>query len=778
MKIIKQFTYALMAIAVVLTGCKDDFSDEDFYNLQKQAAEAAAAQLQTDITTLSQFNFIVDVSGAPSSGLDVTMTPLDVNVGTVFTGTTGSNGEVSFTDVPTGTSVIEISGAEIVTTRVIIFFNNNSTVNNGGQTVVIQRAESAAVEVFSTNFSTSGATAIIRGNVTAELDLTNSTPEIPSNLTISANFYEDLVISNPQSGSIRSVTIVGQGDFGSSAVDSVGNYSMVVPVTELDNSTNTTPRPVELLIPSFTADQMVAFTRRDGVDVGPTMEAIETGFGPNYAPNPIPEVPGLMASFPAPPVATGAGFALTLAPLGTRLGSWTTGGDFTQNVAGSGDTTMVSYEFNFDDPGSEYMRSPDVTLSGGGATVQQKMYASLEGLFNSVTTDGGTGYTAADVVTLTFSMWAVNFADDMDTVLITVNNSGNTITADGAGALPTTVDFSAFTGPGFDTDFDTDFINGTYGYRVMRFEVAFAGGTGTATGAATALSEVSGLRLVNDATQPTYYTSAPTITFSGGTSPVAATMQASASITNFRTYFTVTPDNSGNTAPYNTMPTSVDIKYEDGYARNSSGGTFVDDDVTTQDDIYIGMNTDISNIYNFGQGTGSVTILNNLMIDGSGDLVWMDPNYAAITYYMGGPTTYDHVGVIGSNDMAEADFWNDGSNTYIDPDTGEIVDMNVPNSGSGYTSIFNLTLMFPFPGLPGTGADIQLTASSGGQWDGSFSILNGGSGYLPNVNQASYNSSSLPNSIDVDVRPGGVYVRNLDYGTGERFVNVEGFEGN
>ena len=102
--------------------------------------------------------------------------------------------------------------------------------------------------------------------------------------------------------------------------------------------------------------------------------------------------------------------------------------------------------------------------------------------------------------------------------------------------------------------------------------------------------------------------------------------------------------------------------------------------------------------------------------------------------------------------------------------------MNDADWGSGYTGIFQITLMLPFSGLPGTGADIQLTSSSGGQWDGGFSILEGGSGYLPNVNQVINLPASPPHLLNVSVNPGGTYVIDIEYGAGERFVNVEGFE--
>ena len=638
MKLFKNLIYTMITAMVLfaVNACKDDFSDEDFFNLQKSSAASADSLLQIDTKTLSAFNFIAVTSGNPAVGLDVSLIPLDVVTATPFSGTTDAAGVASFTDVPTGSSLIEVSGANVVTTRVVVTFDDNDVTYNGSRPVVIKRAESTAVEIYSTDFSGSTPTARIEGTVTAELDLTNTTPEIPSNLVISADFSNTVVIKGPNMGSVTNVTVAGAGDFGASPVDSLGKYSLVVPAN--DNNTGAT-----LLIPSFTDNQNIAFTRKDGVDVGPTMENILTGFGANYTYNfSIPEVPGLLAEFPAPPVSTGAGFALTLTPLATRLGNWETGVSFTQNDADPSDTTMVHYDFNLNSTGGGYLHSPTVTLTGGGAANQSMMYASLEGLFTDITSDGGDGaYVLADVVTIDLYAWAVNVDDDLDTVQIFINSID--VTADATGNIPTDVFGTGNgVGDGFTNTFTTE-DDATYGYRIMRYEGTASAGVPSTFGSAnvtnvSAEGEVSELAMRSDPDLPSYYTSAPTITFAGGANPVAAVVQASASISNFMTYFMVDVDNTGNTSPYNVLPTFVNIKYEGGWAFNTGFGSSESSDVRTEPEIYFGMNDDIANIWQ-GFGFAGEDIVNHLVVDGAGDLQWNDPNYGFMTWYMGSPNT-------------------------------------------------------------------------------------------------------------------------------------------
>jgi len=249
------------------------------------------------------------------------------------------------------------------------------------------------------------------------------------------------------------------------------------------------------------------------------------------------------------------------------------------------------------------------------------------------------------------------------------------------------------------------------------------------------------------------YTS-PSFAFSGG----GGTTQAAMSVLQFGTQWSFDVDNSGITTPYPLEPSYIALEYVE-----------VDDDSRYVDQIGYAENAETGNISDFDD---------LLTVDGSGNLVWIDQTANYITDF----DTDEQPRVIvikNEANIAEADvIYND-----IDQISGSVFDLDINDSGNGYTDRFSITVEPSAVGAPGSGVIVDMMygdfLNTGEyQWDSDFDFVNQGSGFLRNLNQINGNSGTgnsfrlytTPGIYD-NLNEGDVKVLNIDYGTGLRSIN-------
>ncbi|GHN00072.1 hypothetical protein WSM22_15610 [Cytophagales bacterium WSM2-2] len=722
---------ATAVIAVVIVACKDNFNESDFLKLQSQLktqadTTALARQLKqlNDAGELLSFTVQIVEDRTPLTGVDVQISN-NVTSGTTKV-TTDANGNAIFTKVRVGSNSILISKTGYASATAVVDFGalngyyTTATVN--GTTMIIPAKQSRAVILPVFALSSAGSTATITGKVTIENDLTNAAVEIPQNITVKANLAATATIASAVQGTGVTITSYNfnQGSLGSAVVDNAtGKYTMTVPATAAGLL-------MTVLVPTIDGNLHLAVNSVNGVNLPtPQFQDIPTTWGPSTTNTvAIPSVPGAMATFPAPP---NSGTGLNFTPFSKvprSLSNWT------QAITNQSTSfTQSSITYQFDRGVGPFSSSPVVTVAGGGATTQAVLKTALSGTLTAFSNIvAGTGYAAP----ITVAFQYVDGNGGTNTIV-----SWNNVTPTAGNGLPNITDLATLGAPtGGNVSFNTSPLD------VTSFKVTITGNGGTGTGAsATAVytSQVSGLIIALTGVG-TGYTSAPTFSFAGG----SPTTQPSLAITDMGFQWFLS--NPTTTSAYSVLPTTIQFNTTLGNTQTLS--------------------TNVLDQF----GTPYAVVATQMATNGT-TVSFIDP---LLTYKTGSFSSSTPTVVI--TDLAPVS----AKATVTVAANGKVTGIT-PTSVSpgvfsaGYNSIFGVTIS-PTLGTAGTGATFQLSgfAKSAGNeqvWNGTSTLLNGGSGYLTNINQTG-SSVAYSGPGNINAVAGQIYVQDIVYGTGLRRTTV------
>lgn len=750
------YSFSIMIAMAAIIACQDEFNEEEFLKQQQDAALAlqqaeakadsalAAQGHQYQMEYLNQvlanglaedeaeraaqmvalneagmllsYTLLVQEDRVPVPGVTVILT--NAGAGSTETVTTDANGAAIFNNVPIGANSVIISATGYMTASFIVDSGSPSWSTVNGIIIPEIRTESNIVPIF----STSGSTAVIKGKVDIQTDLTNNTPEIPQSTVV---IQAVVTVSNEEilsGNSGYTSNIIGYsidfGDVGTATVDpATGEYSITVPANA-DGDVD-----ISLTIPNIEENQKLAVEKLDGQEITPEYRDVPTFFGPDAVEDAITNVFGIKAVNSYDPSAAGLGFNFTATKKPRGLGTWT-------RANPSEPFEMSNVDYKMTNRGSGYSGSPTITISDGGATSDAKMKASLKGYFTGITNyNKGTGYTPTETVTV-----KIGYFDNDDVFHSMTNITGATVTVEADGTLPDIEigDFLLYVGS--DNLFKTENIDAT-GYQVANFAIQFGTAmTDPATLATASVTVVASVNAIKMTDGGEGYTSAPTITFTGGTT------NAVLEIEEIRFQWWLDVDNSGNTEPYNVMPDDIDYQYED-------EGFYIDNDMRDQFD---GFNTDISNL---------------LEVEG-GNIVWKDETkqYYTEKYSTVAPTALVEQATITLYK------WD------LELSDGELNSFDDEVSGKGYDNSFTVSIEPAITGAPGSGAEVYLTwnyVENTNEWVlNNEWITNPGSGYLENLNVQGTIINYAGSADIIGAKPGQTYVRDIHYGTGDKQEDV------
>lgn len=783
----------------LIYSCKDDFSEKDFLDyqaqqaatnhqfnmdeiiLQAQLARSSDSALATLQNMLNQEVFLMQDSvkykaqlqqlrnaglllswtiqiqedRKPLDSVQVDIATADLDNARTLSGVTDANGYVTFMDVTVGKNLLRLSKSGYMSANAIVEFSPNdyTSVYSGDayNFVALRRQESTILPIFS---NSSTATATIKGNVTADIDLTNDAAEpAPLGTTVRADISEtlqnnDLIWPTTDADQldytqlVQQYSVEGGPNVGVGTVDTAGNYTIIVP-------TISSGFDVSIIWQNFqhTVKQAVRWDEANGKPLATAAYVdVPRFFGPGSGyyneTAPVQFVPGAWATFPAP-TGGGSGFAMTFTAQGRDLGTWTQGtaSDGPDNINSNEDGfTQSNVQYRLSDGGTGFTTAaPVISITGGGATTNATMIANMIGRINSINITNGGDYNIADTPLLevyviingdTFQLAVLQLpavAADGDplttgvldpTTLVNIFDGSNVGVANANGFDDTpwgfgdddfyTTEISGFT---YDATFTptANFVTFPANEGVITGIIIRATGATTTDAVATlsASMEIASLTMTGGGAG---YTSAPTISATGGTTaPVIL-------VGRFATQYVAAVDNTATSA-YTILP-DVEI--------------FVQAFAAAPNSLSWGENNTVAfTVTNTGQNE-SDDVNNKLVIDGSGNIQFYDA-YTYITVSSVG-VPYALVKEIPTT-QASAFVW---VNTQGQVNTSGTALAQWDN-GTGYTAPFGVTITPTVAGAPGSGAVVELldftTYSSGEvQWSGNYKVTNGGSGYLQSLN--------------------------------------------
>lgn len=753
MKNLKKLLFIIIgafSMGAIVTSC-NDFSEEDLLKLQVELGDAEAAKAVTALNAageLVSFQLkIVDTDGAGIEGLTITLAAA-AEGGTADNQelTTDVSGLVFYDRVAIGGNSVTVSGANIVDALLTVDFGQ---IRSGTHYQIINGAiiptpviENAVITVI----STATATATVQGNVIIETDVTNTTPEFPQDVTIIADFDDNLTSSSSVGINYFFATNDNALTIGTATVDNTtGAYTMTVPAGVR----------FDMLIPDVQFSQRIAVNEVDNIVLPqPEYRDVITNFGDLYnTDNNTPAVVGARVVYEAPGT-PGDGFTLSsFTRVGRALQSLTLNGASEPITEPYEDQTDIVTQFT--SLGSGYIASPMVTITdptGTDAHAEARIEFAITGL---TLTNAGTGYAAS--TTYQFDL----YYDEIEDAAGTVDPdkvqefSVLTVETDAAGVFqPTDVatalaDAIANEDNFFDPSDLDQIADNISNLRLVNTDAT----TDATITVSAATGRVYGLYVMDNGDGN--YTN-PSFAFSGG----GGTTQAVLNVLQFGTQWSFSLDNSGVTTPYPLLPSGIEFEYFE-----------IDDDTR---DIF--QTTTIQNDETFATNS----LIDLLTVDVSGNIQWIDQTASYQT------TISAHEAprpIITRNEgnIAEGSI-NTGNIDLID---GSISGMNVSDQGSGYIDRFSITIEPSAVGAPGSGAivemrDGQFLNTGEFDWSGQFNIVNQGSGFLRNLNQVNgdrnfeVNGSTSTNPyLNRTLSVGQTYIVDIDYGTGVRSENID-----
>ena len=766
----KKLFGSLIVVAIVsltIFSCKDNFNEEDFLKLQSdlrlkqdsinrarnQAALVAetTAQAASLVKTLNEagelmgYTLLARENNVPLVGVVVTIsTGSDQTIASgrtaaVLTATTGADGNAVFDKVQIGLGTISFSKTGYASASAQVNFGTVpafTTVSTivGGTTVLryLPPAKQFRTDVVQLYAKTGGTSATVKGKIRIQTDLTNATTEAPPVGTIIAGDFSLLAFA--PAGNLSNY-VFDTGSFGSALTDAAGNYSMTVPATIAGYQ-------LTLVMPTLQLNQTIAVNKVDGVAIPAEYRSTPAMFGPNAGGinNTISTIIGAVANFSTPPVqGAGLNFTIAVRPKGLGSSTWNTssGADFNPNAGGTQSADFgnpASFDigetvFQVTNRGSAYTKSPVFTITGGAGT-GAVLKASLRGFFSGSTISGGSGYAVGNLIDVIFNLKdtgtpvTTQAIASFTATVLTVSSPGGAITSL---TLPTA-------GAGFSTNWTTSGLS--KGFDILNFETVVTTNTGVGTLATGNMATSAEIQHIQLSSTGSGYTSASIIAIDGG---------ALMTIREFRTQWNFTAPTK--TVAYSVLPTAVNLEYT-------------------------GLNFGTTLSANFASNGGNVGIIDAL------DLVAGDPvfansgeTYRSALYSAAAPKIIESAN---GSVKAKADVVVNTNGTV-----GGLTTTGANfNAGDGYNAVPTVTIAPTIATAPGTGAVISVqsgttfNAQTGEyQWATLNDVLNGGSGYLPNLNQTTTSGSAPINPNVPLVKVGQTYTVDYDYGTGFRIIN-------
>ena len=764
----------VLACGVLITSCADNFDEEELLLRQQErsdriaaqeAAEEAADEAAEEVLSAANaaalaaaanltYTITLHSDDLPVADADVLLT--NQNGGSTAAVTTDANGNAIFTDIDLGGYNVAISSDNHLNASYLVDFGSPQDgvhyewVN--GSIVALEQSEASKIELLELNGTQ---TATIKGNVEIETDLTNTTPEVPLDITIRANLdnfnglFEHTNNSFNGSNSASTFYINGsysltEGDIGSADVDpNTGAYSMMVPAQE-DGTT------IELLFPLVETDQTLGFSSVNGQDVGAQVGTQAAVFGPDITASATPNLGGVVAQFPEPE-APGRGFSVgNFERMPADINAGNTFNEVPYSINGfpldafSGSRTRGNQ-------GSGYLLTPTVTASapdlmGSNAeniTIEAWMNWTLESV--AYAAQPALTYGPNELITISLEISDVNGVQDIyDLATINAGVAGDLV------ADSVDVDPLLLMAPGGGNVITTNYV-------VTSFNIVFTGNqANNPSGTLTRSGSVDLFRVINDGEG---YTNIPIITV--GAAPNGGT-NASLEIYEMSFRYSFDLDNSGVTQGYVVLP---EITFE----LETVPGAF------NPSTSVILTTLDADGFIDLSEPQDPLT--DGLMVS-NGNLVFDDDLFSA---NVGAVTTVDK-GLTGfsysepSAIIVEPTHEQTTADVDVNND-GEITGLSNISVGSGYTSEYDVTLVTQ-NGLPGAGAVIDLvdfdTDSDTGEvtWGGNandFIVVEPGSGYTEDVNISVEVFSA---TTSVTVRNGETKILNVNYGTGDRVSDV------
>ncbi|WP_435622535.1 carboxypeptidase-like regulatory domain-containing protein [Flagellimonas sp.] len=781
-----------MILGTLAVGCKDDFTEEDLLNANIEAAEQqeidkadrAAAAINAAGELLSYSVKVVSSNNEPVAGASVTLQAAAQTGegGDPQTVTTDANGEAFFGRAVIGGNILSIAADGFLDITASVDFGSISEGVHfriiDGVVVPTPVTESSIVPLLSD--ASGDETATISGVVTIETDLTNNTPEVPQDLTLRAslpNFANQFNVAGSINLEIYSFDS-GLG-IGTATVDNTtGEYTMNVPATEGGLS-------VEIYVPDVSADQRLAIAYRNGERLDrPEYVDIPTNFGPNQSYDGVPYVPGAIWTFDQPEAA-GQGFDFTYTPLGRNI---------EDGVYDLEDFLTPDYMNDYEiirttSLGSGYTNAPLLTFddqTGSGAYGWGNIEIAIDGLTLDVA-GAQLPPNDNDLFALVYDVVRPTLDENGNIVLVTeVSGGGEAIfltisTNEGGGISQTAVDEAlsdaiaqGFTGfepndlfqlkeiDGFITNLRFISNNGNPQAEILVSSMAVGrvyefvvddGGEGYTDPTFVFSHPENGLVMVDEDDIDNDGDNTDLVSLdSRGSGPMA---HANINVDQFATRWIMTPDNSGVTVPYTTLPSDLDYEYEN---VDPDGNSFNTNDHISDAD--------------FGNPQGS--LLGALEVDANGHIQFIDQItelFATDEFSASMPRTLieEPQAVAARVDIDWIGVDDNGGITSYDDDVEEY--------GAGYTEQFTVTVEPAAVGAPGTDAlvnltDGQFTESGEYEWDGDYEIKAGGSGYLQELNVQNFKGYS-GDDFNQQVFPGETYFFNIEYGTGDKQEDVE-----
>ncbi|TXN35574.1 carboxypeptidase regulatory-like domain-containing protein [Flagellimonas hymeniacidonis] len=744
----------VLAFGILVTSCKDDFTEEDLLEQQKELSDEQAAENAAAIalaSSLLDYTVNLHEDNKPIAGATVSVT--NQADGTVITATTDANGNAVFVDIKLGGHNVAVSAENISDFSYLVDFGKPVEgvhyQNINERIVPIESSEASKIEGFIVDGES---TATIKGVVSIETDLTNSTSEVPQDITIRANLdaevnAEHSGLESSGGGSFGSIYVLGsftftQGNIGVAVVDNTtGEYSMQVPA-------GTDGTKIELLIPLVETDQTLAWSMENGVDVGVQTGTQPVLFGPDYAiADTSPSISGATANFSAPP-APGRGFTpsnftpqgrgLLLTMLNASIN------DFPNEIDLEANEHIV---FRGSKGSDDFKTTPIITVDappenplpvvvGDTAVIEAWVDWEFDDMYQILTPGEYEALSKVevylDIIGEDDLLQASFFIEELD--------------ADGSGNLPVEERPLLNVPAQLFTDYVVTDI-------AIRFEPQ-GGETTAATGSFTYNGEIRQFEIVNRGDK---YTSIPSITIKGGGKP---TTQASLEITDMAFQYEFDLDNTGNTQGYVVLP-------EVGYKYESSPGVIVTDEGFEGFEVF---ERDVDGI---PQNELQVQNLDLAVRVSNGNIVFNDDAFYGTDPVAGirlDPYSYSTPTAIviePEHEQAEG--------TLKVNDDGEITSLTVTNTGTGYTIEVDLTV----DAIQGTGASFSLsgfttnTVTGEVTWGGAYTLVNKGSGYAKDLNIAEEDFSPISSGTTVNIKNGQTKIVNIDYGTGVRVNDIE-----
>ena len=751
MKKNKISAFALAALTVSslwLGSCKDDFSEEDLINAQQERADEQSAE-NIAVINASNVTYRVNLHSNQEPQVGVSVSITDQSTGELSSTTTDASGNAIFTDINLGAKLVQVVSENHADMSWVVDFGEPTEGRHyqilNGNAFALEVAEFSKVEMVQT---TGMQTATVTGLVSIETDLTNRSSEVPQDLVLRANLdgFVNASHSNPGNSSFSSIYVEGsltftEGNIASATVNNeTGEYTLQVPATE-DGSF------VEIILPLVEADQTLAHSFLNGVEVGPQVSTVPARFGPGVEAKETPNVDGTIAVFPEP-AAPGRGVAFDfVAPPTGIFGTSAANNIF---LLENGLTSFSSGIIN-GSMGEGYQSTPSLTVSEPNLTEEQGgVQAELTPVmrwelpsFNI--TAGGDGYAVNS--SFDYEIRAFNSDDEQitffsdegfGTFTTVVGSFENPVTSDDTGSLNAETYEVQISQVGFDN-------NIVYTNQpVARFEVAVPGTAGTQpTITLTYNGMVEFIRVDNEGDG---YTDNPSITFEGGSPTTPANFELRAS-----KQWIIEVDNTSVTQSYLIPP-------DQGETAN-----FVAEIVNELDGSTFNSNLAAAEVDENGFITAiDATFLDELLTENGNVVLPQGPlsHWATVFLSFEKPRL---LFVEPEHERATAD--------VTVNDDGEITFINIVNGGLGYPAPFGLEIV----SLSGTGSGVDFVLDiDGDENTGYFAdglvLINGGSGYLgPDINIEQSNSTQ---DLSFVLKNGQTAIQNIDYGTGATLDDV------